>query len=114
MTVWHGGKILRDSLGGYAVAAERRGAARPGYEEVETWLSPSQVAEYVYCPEAHRIRGEAEVEPTQRQTEGREGHAQMLRRYKRSRSLAPVRVLLWLLAAAGALVAAIAIAGRLT
>lgn len=113
MTVWHGGKILRDSLGGYAVAADRQRAARPGYEEVDTWLSPSQVAEYVYCPEAHRLRDEAPVEPTVRQQEGQAAHEELLGRYKASRSLAPVRVLFWVLAAAGAATAGLALAGRL-
>ena len=113
MTVWHGGKILRDSLGGYAVAADRHQAARPGYEEVDTWLSPSQVAEYVYCPEAHRLRDPATVEPTPRQHEGQVAHEQLLRRYKTSRSLTPVRILFWLLAAAGAIAAGLALAGRL-
>ena len=113
MTVWHGGKILRDSLGGYAVAADRQHAARPGYEEVDTWLSPSQVAEYVYCPEAHRLRDQVSAEPTARQQEGQVAHEQLLRRYKASRSLTPVRILFWVLAALGAAAAALALAGRL-
>lgn len=113
MSAWNGAKILRDSLGGFAMVAARRGAVQPGHEPLDSWLSPSQVAEYVYCPEAHRLKGEANPPETPRQAEGRAGHGQLLARYKRSRSLAPARVLLVLLALAGAAALALALAGRL-
>lgn len=112
MRTWHAGRILRDSLGGYAVAAQRRGAGQPGHEALDSWLSPSEVAEYVYCPEAHRLRGERPAD-SPRQQAGRQGHDALLVRYKRSRSLAPVRVLLWLAAAAGLALVIAALTGRL-
>ena len=111
MPTWNGGSILRDSLGAFAVAAARRGATLPGHAELDTWLSPSEVAEYVYCPEAHRLRTPQPGE-TPRQAEGRAGHAAVLGRYRRSRALAPVRTALWSLAIAGACALAWAVAGR--
>jgi hypothetical protein len=111
MRTWNGGTILRDSLGAFAVAAARRGATRPGHAELDSWLSPSEVAEYVYCPEAHRLRAPPAVE-TQRQAEGRAGHAAVLGRYRRSRALAPVRAALWSLAIAGACALAWTATGR--
>jgi hypothetical protein len=113
MAAWNGAKILRDSLGAFAGVAARRGAAQPGHEPLDVWLSPSQVAEYVYCPEAHRLKGASRPPETIRQAEGKAGHDEMLVRFKRSRSLAPARVLLWLMAIAGALAALLALSGRL-
>lgn len=113
MRTWNGGRILADSLAGFAAAAARRGGSRPGYDEVETWVSPSQFAEYVFCPEAHRLRAEGEAALPTRQAEGQAGHDELLGRVRRSQRLRPLRVVLWLLALAGAVAAALAIAGRL-
>lgn len=112
MPTWNGGSILRDSLGGFSVAAASRGATLPGHPELDTWLSPSEVAEYVYCPEAHRLRA-PEAGETQRQAEGRAGHTAVLKRYRRGRALAPARATLWVLAVAAACALALTLAGRL-
>ena len=112
MRTWRAGSILRDSLGGYAAAAKRRGGSRPGYEAVDTWVTPSEVAEYVYCPEAHRLRDERPVD-SPRQQAGQQGHEELLGRYRRSRSLTPVRVVLWLAVVAGLGLLLTAIGGRL-
>lgn len=112
MRTWHAGSILRDSLGGYAAAAKRRGGSRPGYEAVDTWVTPSEVAEYVYCPEAHRLRDERPAD-SPRQAEGQHGHQALLERYRRSRSVSPVRVVLWLAFVAGLGLLLMSIGGRL-
>lgn len=108
---WDGDRILRDSHATFAALAANRGATQPGHAPIDGWITPSQVAEYVFCPEAHRLRAAEAVEETPRQAEGRRQHAALLRRYRASQRLRPLRLLLWLAMAAGLALAVVALRG---
>ncbi|MHB8632596.1 MAG: hypothetical protein ACYDBQ_01325 [Thermoplasmatota archaeon] len=113
MRAWNGGRILQDSLAAFAASAARRRGSRPGYKAVQEWVTPSQFAEYVFCPEAHRLRADGAAVGPRRRAEGAAGHENLLVQVRRSQRLAPARILLWLLVAAGSVAALLAVAGRL-